>query len=75
MTWTPAGDDTQLSIGLSRVDCTDFPTLGVLQIVLGLSTDLGATESDLTATDARMLAAALICAAERVEQQQARAAL
>ena len=68
LSWKPTGDDTELSVGLTRIDCLEFDgRLGTPKVILGVQSVLGFADSALTATDARMLAAALVCAAERAE--------
>jgi hypothetical protein len=75
MEWTPNGDDTSVSVGLVRIDGLDVPYTGDPKVTLRITTEDGEDGiTHLTGTDARMLAAALVCAAERAEQLRARAA-
>lgn len=76
LAWKVAGDDFRVSIGLSRLDehgALSFT--GTVRVNLGLA-DIESVgpdgndrqlETDLTAADARMIAAALNCAADRLE--------
>lgn len=77
--WKSSVDDYRLSVGLARFDGDPLlPHLGDVTVQLRLR-DLAsdnldgserAIESDLTAADARLLAAALVCVAEQLEALQ-----
>ncbi len=74
--WKSSVDDYRLSVGLARFDGDPLlPHTGVVAVQLRLI-DVASDnpdgsqrfiESDLTAADARLLAAALVCVAEQLE--------
>lgn len=84
MRWTSSCDDFLITTGLARLDETNpgGETQGRARVNLGLldiaSNNLDGTrrhlETDLTAQDARLLAAALITAAEQLESLQRKGA-
>lgn len=80
MTWKPNGADTQITVAEARLDDLGlFGHTGQVRVTLRIveecpvdGTD-GIAETDLDPSDARMLAAALVCTAERIEALQRRA--
>lgn len=60
-----------MSVCLYRPDGLDIPYTGDLKVNLRVATEFDEdAATDLTPADARMMAAALGCYAERVEQEQ-----
>lgn len=66
--WKPVGDDTELTVGLYRTDCTDFAAqTGPVRVTVRIESILGVADTGLTPADTRMFAAALLAEAERAE--------
>lgn len=75
LTWKPNGDDTELSIGITRYDCLDGDReVGPVKMVLTVTSIRGTTDTALTAADARAHAAEMVRYAERVDALNRRGA-